>query len=303
MAGVVSRRRIDRLQRRLNPTAYNYVTEDKGVFYPLCRGAEIPVPELYAVFDPTLGWSAGGKRLGVKTDWVRFFQEDVGPAFVIKPTWGVHGLSLYVMSREGTAFVDFAGRRWEAGQLYDAMAGDPRFARFIVQERVFNHPDLAALSGSAALQTMRVVTAIEPGGAPEILFAVQKLVAGENAADNFRWGRSGNIVAEVALDQGRIVKAVTGHASGLMLAATETHPRTGKPLIGFQLPHWPEVRELVRDAARKFLPIRTIGWDVAIAPDGPLVLEANMWWHPDHHNALGQTGRFLYYLARSSAAR
>ena len=298
---MVSRKRLDRLQRSINPPAYNYVTEDKGVFYPLCAGAGIRVPQLYAVFDPTLGWTADGQRLGVRHDWIRFFENDVDDAFVIKPTWGVHGLSLYVMTRQGGSFVDFSGQHYTAGALYDAMAGDPRFDRFIVQERVRNHPDLVALSGSQALQTARIVTAIDGSGAPEILFAVQKLVGGPGAADNFRWGRAGNLVSDVSLDRGCIRKAVTGNGSGLALTSVEAHPRTGKPLVGFEIPFWPQVCDLVRDAARKFLPIRTIGWDVAVTPDGPLILEGNMWWHPDHHNALRQTDRFLDYLERTGS--
>ncbi len=54
------------------------------------------------------------------------------------------------------------------------------------------------------------------------------------------------------------------------------------------------------DAARKFMPIRTIGWDVAVTPDGPVIIEDNLWWAPSHSNALRLTGRFLDYSNRMS---
>jgi hypothetical protein len=44
--------------------------------------------------------------------------------------------------------------------------------------------------------------------------------------------------------------------------------------------------------SRKFtipsrLPVRTIGWDIAITPNGPVILEANIWWGaPNEHRRM-----------------
>jgi len=48
----------------------------------------------------------------------------------------------------------------------------------------------------------------------------------------------------------------------------------------FTLPCWFETSVLVKQPALKFLPLRAIGWDVAITPDGPCILEANSYWDP-----------------------
>ena len=122
--------------------------------------------------------------------------------------------------------------------------------------------------------------------------------AGSNSADNFRFGRKGNLIAELSLEHGTILQAVTGHESGLALKAMESHPTSGHRLIGFQIPHWQELCRMVVEAARKLMPIRTIGWDIAVTPDGPVVIDANIYWSPDHTNAVRQTGRFLEYCSR-----
>jgi hypothetical protein len=44
---------------------------------------------------------------------------------------------------------------------------------------------------------------------------------------------------------------------------------------------------LVFRAARLFLPLRTIGWDVAIAPDGPILMEGNAYWDPFNDMLIG----------------
>ena len=60
----------------------------------------------------------------------------------------------------------------------------------------------------------------------------------------------------------------------------ETHPLTGIPFMGFQVPLWDEALDMVRKAARKAYGYNChwIGWDVAITPDGPALIEAN--WRP-----------------------
>jgi len=60
------------------------------------------------------------------------------------------------------------------------------------------------------------------------------------------------------------------------------------------LPFWDEACALAETAARHFLPIRTIGWDVALTPEGPVILEGNFWWNPfNQHSNMGLVGELL----------
>jgi hypothetical protein len=47
----------------------------------------------------------------------------------------------------------------------------------------------------------------------------------------------------------------------------------GEKALG-RLPHWSAAADLVRRAATLLLPQRTISWDVALTPNGPLVIDA-----------------------------
>ena len=56
------------------------------------------------------------------------------------------------------------------------------------------------------------------------------------------------------------------------------HPFTSLVFEDYQIPFWKEANELVL-SAHSFLPdIPTIGWDVAITPDGPILIEGNDNW-------------------------
>jgi hypothetical protein len=98
-----------------------------------------------------------------------------------------------------------------------------------------------------------------------------KVPAGANVADNF-W-RPGNILCALGPASGTVRRAVRSHGSSL--EEIETHPDSGARILGFTLPCWREVVSLTLDAARSFAPLPFQGWDVAVCPDGPLLVELN----------------------------
>ena len=53
------------------------------------------------------------------------------------------------------------------------------------------------------------------------------------------------------------------------------HPDNNLTFEGFQVPYFQEAKQLVIEAANRLPQLRVIGWDVAIRPDGPVLLEGN----------------------------
>ncbi len=50
------------------------------------------------------------------------------------------------------------------------------------------------------------------------------------------------------------------------------HPMTGTPFKGGQIPYWPEIIELCRQASRTLPCLHVVGWDIAVLPGGRLEL-------------------------------
>lgn len=283
IAGYVSRSQLYRLQARHNPKSLAFLTEDKAFFYGYCQGVGIPVPKLYGVYHRQGGYSAGGSLLHERADWRRFFLEELPGAFVIKPSKGVYARGLRVLSRQGGLLTDQSGDRLTADQLLDQLDADKAYDSFVIQQRMENHPRLAELSATRSVQTARVVTFVGIDRRPRVLFACFKVVASDHASDNFDYGNSGNLLANVELERGTLEKTVGKAKTGIGLDPHSHHPRTGIPLEGFALPHWPAVLRCAEEAALKFWPLRTIGWDIAIGPEGPVILEGNVWWDALHN--------------------
>jgi hypothetical protein len=56
------------------------------------------------------------------------------------------------------------------------------------------------------------------------------------------------------------------------------HPNSGVVFDGFQIPYFREAVELVSQLHRHLRGVHSIGWDVAITPTGPTIIEGNDDW-------------------------
>jgi len=245
------------------------LTGDKGVFYRYCAALGIPVPELFGILERLgSGWGASGRVVDGRADWVAMVAADLPDEFVIKPVMGYAGRGVRIARRE------------DAGAVWDAIHADPEFDGWLVQERLHNHPDLAAIGGDSALHTVRAATLVGRDARPQMLFAFLKLSLSGAASDNFLGGTTGNAVAGVDVDDGRLGPLLVPRADRPGLVERADSPLTGAPVEGVVLPGWDEVRRIVLEAAPHFLPSRALGWDVALTPGGPLVVETNTRWLP-----------------------
>jgi hypothetical protein len=158
--------------------------------------------------------------------------------------------------------------------LIDRCRGRSRDHGCLVQRRLVNHPGIAALVGKG-LCTVRVVTYRRPGNRPAPLLSSFRMPTGEGVVDNFA---AGGIASPVDLPTGTLGPAVAKNLSrGIFL----THPDSGHQIAGERLPFWREILQLTLTAHQCFDWMPFVGWDVAITPDGPVLLEANPTWCVD----------------------
>jgi hypothetical protein len=140
---------------------------------------------------------------------------------------------------------------------------------YLLQRFVTPHAAIRALCGDR-LATIRVVT-LNTGAESKVFRACWKIPAGANVADNY-W-RSGNLLAQLDVAQGKVLRVLSG--SGLGLAHHQQHPDTGVAMIGFEIPHWPAIVATVIEGARLMQHVPLIGWDVTALDSGPVIVEMN----------------------------
>ena len=142
-------------------------------------------------------------------------------------------------------------------------------AGYLIQRRVSPHSLVRAICGDR-LATVRLLTVMS-GGAPRIIRACWKIPAGAHGADNF-W-RAGNLLAQLDLATGRVLRVVRG--VGLTLEEVTHHPDTGAALVGSVVPNWDAVTETALEGATVLPELKLIGWDIAPVDEGAMLVELN----------------------------
>jgi hypothetical protein len=295
---LTSRSVFSAVQAELNPREWEWTLADKALFYRICMAEGLLIPKLYAVFlRDAAGWTPEGRMPDSETEWERFFLEHASTVFVIKPARSVYGEGVRIVAREGRKFTDHDGRQVTAGELVASLRGKGAHPEMVIQEKLNNHPDIAPLSGGGGVLSLRLISYVPPDGVPQVLTANIKIIVGRNIVSNNRHGLLGNLTAEVDLSTGRIVDAREERLDGRGFVIVPAHPDTGAVFRSWRIPYWHESLDLATKAARIFLPVRTVGWDVAITPDGPRLLEGNIWYDPPAH--FGATASILAGMSSS----
>jgi hypothetical protein len=268
-------------QATINAAALEPLTTEKVVFYRYCAALGLPVPELLAIVPrETPGWGTGDRILADADDFADHLLS-LGRDVVVKPSGGGQGVGVRVLRRERDALVDAGtGAPVDLAALWRELRDDTEFDCFLVQERMRNHPDLTSLVPATALHTMRLVTLVpRSGGAPRVSQSSIRLGIGGGVTDNFAHGRTGNGYCEIDPETGRLGPLRRARGDGCGFVDSPSLP-DGTRIEGLPMPMWDEALALAVRATSHFLPVRSIGWDIAITDRGPVLIEANRMWTP-----------------------
>jgi hypothetical protein len=282
----VSKRRFLRFQASHSPKMHAVLVEDKEVFYRFCEAIALPVPQTIAFVSRTSVWFARGHEAGTVVRLQARLHDLEGCELIIKPADGVYGIGIRALLVRDGGFVE-DGRPLSLAELMRELPAD---TRHVLQRRLANHASVEALTGFRTLQTVRVVTALpaRPGARAQLLSAALRLSGSDSVANNFNFGRTGAVRATIDIDTGCIVNALRASPSGFGLEPVERIDGTGAVLAGTQLPHWAQLKAMMETKATCFYPIRLVGWDVALTPTGPVVLEGNFWFDPGNATAIAR---------------
>jgi hypothetical protein len=141
----------------------------------------------------------------------------------------------------------------------------------LAEEFIVQHIDMSALSPSA-VNTVRIFTQLDNNYQVHIL-GCRLRISINSPVDNLA---AGNAAAPIDERSG----IVSGPAvfSDITKADIDIHPITHTPIVGFQIPFWNETMEMAHKAALMHPENKSIGWDIAITPDGPDLIEGNHDW-------------------------
>jgi hypothetical protein len=247
------------------------LNNDKLIFDHIARSAGLPVPEIFAVYAPSRRpgpfrkLTSAAELRDFLHGWKRF------PIYG-KPSYGGNGDQNFQIEKwtDERAVVD--GDQAVSVEELAARMTQRSELGFLLMETLRPHDDIAAVAGDAISGLRIHVLRLRKG--PTMFRPVWKIARRGAVTDNFQHGKSGNLFASIDVSTGRIERVIHGY--GHRQRVNVPHPDTGRQLTGFQLPHWQAIRETVQGEASELFPgFLCQAWDVAICPDGPVVIEVN----------------------------
>lgn len=176
------------------------------------------------------------------------------PRIIYKPVGGLEGRGIMIFDLDGTEETLLG--------VYTSLHEEPEG---VVEEFVTQHPEINKIYPNA-VNTIRVMSFLD-NGEGKVLNAVMKFAINSNV-DNYY---QGSLAVGVDVETGVLCTDGVDYAGNIY----EEHPLSNIRLRGFRIPHWDKLVETIREAAKVHPEQPYIGWDVAITPDGPEIIEGN----------------------------
>lgn len=246
--GVFLKKR-DLLNKVGNPDSQIVILRDKFLFYQFMRSLGYPVPKVKAIILHNQLIDEKMNNLNEKC----LLEEK---NFFVKAIDGECGNSV----KRITDFKEFSDYK---NQIKDVNC--------IIQDAVIQHEKMKLLN-SEAVNTIRIITVNKNGNV--YLFGALIRIGTKLTGEKDNTSQGG--VAVGVKDDGFLMEY--GFRKPQFGGITYEHPDTHVIFKEFQIPYYKEAVKLCCKVHKNFYNIRSIGWDVAITPEGPVFIEGNDNW-------------------------
>ena len=151
----------------------------------------------------------------------------------------------------------------------DSFYNDISSREVILEGFIKQHAELASINPSS-VNTIRLITAKCGSNVHVITGGGIRCGGRDSIVDNFH---NGGCAYPIDITTGTV------DGLGLTLGSKKKiykHPSTGKEMLGFRIPNWDLVLDIVRSAAMTMNRVGYIGWDIAVLEEGCEIIEANV---------------------------
>ena len=154
---------------------------------------------------------------------------------------------------------------------YENVSSNLKKGLYVVQKKIEQHEKMSKLNAKS-VNTIRIVTVRNKDN---ISVLCSGLRVGTNISGNVDNWAAGGLYVEID-EKGKLKKY--GFAKPKYGGKFEVHPDTKIKFEGYEIPYYNDVVNLVTRAHKTFYNIQSIGWDVAITKNGPILIEGNDNW-------------------------
>lgn len=261
-------RRINRLHRAMASASETQMLDDKLFFQLLFSQAGVRLPKLLGYNCGTTYHDGVATSIATLESFAQVLRTTLAKTadgcIFVKLRHGTHGDGATRISLETL----------EDGPRMKVIHHDLIRRSCVFQETLNQHPVVSAIYPHS-INTVRMDTFVHDDGRVEPLSAFMRFGSDGRYVDN---SCAGGCFVGIDFQTGRL-KATGNRLLEFGGHTLESHPFSGVRFEGIQVPHFEEAKALVTRAAAVAPTNRLVGWDVAIQPDGPTLIEGNTWYH------------------------
>jgi hypothetical protein len=204
--------------------------------------------------------------------------------FVIKPAcsrWGTGIRTLTIGNNKSDIKLD--GENSDLEQVFNQLIDSSKSEPIMIVGRLYNHELINKLSRTS-LNTVRANTCRTTTGEIRIFATIIRYASTESMIDNWN---AGGYAAPINIETGKVGYPLQKKPTCELYIDENleyTHPEVP------YLPMWERAVSLAKEAHQLFLNMKTIGWDIAFTPNGPVITEGNHDWDMEFSQRIPNKG-------------
>lgn len=264
---VTCAKHYNRINPILNPRETGVIPVDKWIQSSIWKANQIPHPTVYGFTRSGSGILQGNYYNG-DINTLRKFLSGLDFPLVIKPLDESNGRGFNIIEefdQPTDALILRSGERTSLNHFHTSNIQSSEGVLF--QALITQHPLLQTIFPHA-INSLRVLTYRQSDGTYSVTQAIAKFGCGDAIIDN---DAENGILSNINLNNGTL----SACRKRLGCEIYSNHPDTGIRIEGLEMPYFTEAKALATKAHQHIPYPRYLGWDIAITPHGPLIIEPN----------------------------
>ncbi len=283
--GFISNDRIIRIfRKKLNSRSWIPLLENKLLFFLFYSQFNVPVVKIHGFYHPHGGYALDGTLFHDSKELKTWIRTRGFPNLVVKPVGSLGGKGIMVFDEFASADALRCndGKTYTLDDIIDFMNKDimkrqrkeDPCSGYLIEEKIIQDPVMNVLSG-ASLNSVRIATLKTREGDIRLDFAMLRVGKKGSLTDNLH---QGGYVVNIDLADGSLDERTFGYRGKEGPWVEEKQVRVRDLFKHGKVPCWADMAALARRAAAFSPELRTVGWDIALTGDGPVLMEGNDNW-------------------------
>lgn len=281
----ISNEKINKVLRpKLNSRRWVPILSNKLLFFLFFSKINLPVAKVYGFYYPRKGFFFDGSPLRGKEDFIRWQNKSRIKNMVIKPVGSLAGKGIRILDKlispENIKCND--GTKYSLEDIFSFMDKDIKirqaeedpYSGYIIEEKI-EQDAIMNLLGGPSLNTVRISTLKEKSGVISIDFGMLRVGGEESLTDNLH---QGGYVVNIDVVDGSLADRTYGYRGKYGPWIEEKEINIKAHVKDGRVPYWKDIVSLASKAASFLHGMGSVGWDIAITEQGPVLMEGNSNW-------------------------